>query len=333
MNESPLVLGSRDCDYPGFESEVRYKIGDTVIALRSEAAHSSPSKGITVSGEGFLLAEPGYDKFISREGPQVCLSHNWGSLPELGDWEQVFDSEGVWKLYRKIKTNGGTRHGIALYSPVFGLEPYQVTIFDEDYLRGDITTSASYFPGNAIPFPLRYPLAELIMINLLSQGRGVLLHACGIKVRDGSSMDGQGILFAGVSGAGKSTTARLWEGRPDISLLSDDRVILRKKDDGFWIYGTPWHGDADASSAEAAPLTHIFILEHSERNQARALTPVALAARLFVRSFPTFWERRGIEYTLKVLDDLSQTVPGHTLGFVPNSSVVDFILNFISLDG
>jgi hypothetical protein len=311
-------------------NELRFNIGETVIALRSETMTSTSQECFSSRDQGFLPSEPDYQKFISTEKPHAVLSHRWGEMPELESWDKVFDSHGVWRLYQKTETSGKDLFGIALHSPVFGSKPYQVAILEKDFQRGEIISSADYFPVQQIPFPLRYPLAEIIMINLLAQGRGALLHACGVKIQTGTLPVERGLLFAGVSGAGKSTTARLWQGQKNATLLSDDRVILRKKDNDFWIYGTPWHGDAGAAAAEAVPLTHIFILEHAASNQVRRLAPADLATRLFIRSFPTFWDRRGIEYSLQILDELSQAVPGYALGFVPDSSAVDFINDLIN---
>ena len=72
------------------------------------------------------------------------------------------------------------------------------------------------------------------MINLLGDGRGLVVHGCGMF--DGSD---EAYLFVGQSGAGKTTMARLWHAEPGVLILSDDRVILRSEPDGVWMYGTP----------------------------------------------------------------------------------------------
>jgi hypothetical protein len=62
-------------------------------------------------------------------------------------------------------------------------------------------------------------------MHRLTQEKAIELHGCGI-VRT----DGVGNLFVGHSGAGKSTTTRLWTSRQDVEVLSDDRIILRRDD-------------------------------------------------------------------------------------------------------
>ena len=74
------------------------------------------------------------------------------------------------------------------------------------------------------------------MILLLSLGKGILLHACGIDD------DGSGYLFLGNSTDGKSTMAKLWF-ENHAKVLNDDRIVVKEKDGEFWMYGTPWHGD------------------------------------------------------------------------------------------
>src|SRR5207237_1422736 len=49
------------------------------------------------------------------------------------------------------------------------------------------------------------------------------LHGCGIVGPGGASN-----LFVGHSGAGKSTTTRLWTALGGVEVLSDDRIIVRR---------------------------------------------------------------------------------------------------------
>ena len=62
------------------------------------------------------------------------------------------------------------------------------------------------------------------MIHRLACGQGLEVHAVGIV-----DEIGRGHLFLGHSGAGKSTTARLWLEQPEIRILSDDRIVLRRQ--------------------------------------------------------------------------------------------------------
>lgn len=63
---------------------------------------------------------------------------------------------------------------------------------------------------------------------------GLLLHSAGVL------RDGKGYIFFGVSGTGKSTIARLSADKG--SVLSDELVVIRKKGDGYQVYGSPFYG-------------------------------------------------------------------------------------------
>jgi len=73
------------------------------------------------------------------------------------------------------------------------------------------------------------------------------------------------------------------------------------------------------------PLERVFIIQHADENRAVPLIPLDATSRLLVRSFPTFWDQKGMTFTLEFLSQLSQAVPCYELGFVPDESVVDFV--------
>jgi len=285
---------------------LRFSIGGLVIAL---VCRNVPWDN---RDQGFPFLEPGHAAFLTGEAPDVVLESRLGALPDLAAWEPVFESNGVWRLYRQ-----DGQWAVQLSAPVPG--PYRVAIFSSGFLTGEIHSTAAETAAGQGRFALQYPLAEILMIHLLARGRGLLMHAC--AVRDGDD----GVLFAGTSGAGKSTMTRLWREHTGATLLSDDRVILRQHDDGFWIYGTPWHGDAGAASPERAPLRRIFILNHGRENQAIRLSPAQASGALLVRSFPTFWDAPGMEFSLQLLDRLSRAVPVYGLDFVPDDRVVEYV--------
>ena len=250
--------------------------------------------------------------FLTNGQPDIDLIVRMG-LPSFSDSAAlVFHTDGNWSLYQE---NG--RYVIPVCFPP-GAEPRLIAKMESDFRSGEIIVDDNRKIRSPF-FPLEYPLGELLFINLLARGRGVLLHAC--AVNDG----GKGLLFTGTSGAGKSTTANLWQNIPGVTLLSDDRVILRLRNNRFWIYGTPWHGDARAASPEGVPLERIFILKHASRNFATPLDPQDAVSSVLVRTFPTFWDADGMAFTLQFLTDLAETISCYELGFVPDHSMVDFV--------
>ena len=252
-----------------------------------------------------------YRPFISHASPEVTFHVRYEPAPYLELGNPLFDSGGNWVLHR-------VRGKPVIRIRTLKFDPYQIVILEPDFRHGDIYCIGEQWVKGELS-PLGYPLEEVLIVNLLVQGRGTLLHACGVSDGD------RGILFAGTSGAGKSTLATLWEGQKEVTLLSDDRVIVRQREGRFWVYGTPWHGDARVASPKAVPVEQIFIIQQADENKALPLNPLDAASRLLVRSFPAFWDAEGMAFTLEFLGQLSQAVPCYELGFVPDESVVDFV--------
>ena len=118
-------------------------------------------------------------------------------------------------------------------------------------------------------------LRPLVAARLLAQG-GLLVHSAAVD----------GFLFAGASGAGKSTIARMGldVGRP---VSSDDINALVRIGDRFVLAPLPFTGDLAEHeiTAEAIPLRALVALEKGAGESLRAL-PLAEAVALLVRSAP-----------------------------------------------
>ncbi len=227
--------------------------------------------------------------------------------------ELVFDSGAVWRMFRDE-----TGYRIDCSSDAFESGPYKIAQFDATFTRGTILIRPDVLPLELAP--LDYPLDELLMVNLLGRNRGVELHSCGVI-----DEAGRGHLFVGMSGAGKSTTARLWEG-VSRGVVSDDRVIVREHDGAMWMYGTPWHGEAELSLAARVPLVDVYLLVQAPSNEIRALENATAVARLFGCAFPPFYDAASVDYTLGFLERLVKAVPVRELRFTRDRAIVDLVL-------
>jgi hypothetical protein len=261
------------------------------------------------------LDEATEEFLVAPSNPEATVTAAWGDPGGASLGEPVFDSGGIWKLYRD-----GTRHRFLFSSPALGPLPYKEATFEADFSSGEVTLRRACFQAAHGLWPLEYPLDELLLQGLLARGRGVEVHACGVT--DGS---GRGLLFVGQSGAGKTTMARLWEGVPGITVLSDDRVILRRVGDRFTMYGTPWHGEAALAAPASAPLTGVFFLEQGAANTVVPLRGATAATRLFACGFPPFFDRSGLDFTLAFFAELAAEIPCQELRFAPDNRVVEFV--------
>jgi hypothetical protein len=231
--------------------------------------------------------------------------------------EALFDSGGLWSLYAE---DGGYRLNFLRAFP--GETPYKSAWFNKDFSEGRLELSRLFFNTPKAIYPLEYPLDEVLMIHHLAGGKGVEVHALGL-VDDA----GHGHLFLGHSGAGKSTSARLWQRQPGVHILSDDRIILRRDGGQVWMHGTPWHGDAGIASPHGALLSHIYILEQAPGNELVGVARSAATAEIFARSFVPRHSAQALDFTLQFIEQLAQELPCDVFRFVPQQSAVEVIRN------
>lgn len=220
--------------------------------------------------------------------------------------EVIFETDSTWGLYNK-------RSKVLTIPPLKGGNPRIVAEFDSGFRNGMVYI---YKDGENY---LLYPFLEVLTINLLSMGKGVLLHACCVDD------NGKGYIFAGPSGAGKSTMANLWKGRKGVRVLSDDRVILRGSDKGLMAYGTPWYGSANAIVADSVVVKRIFFIRHAKENKATPIKGVRSILELVTSSFLPFWDRDGVEYSMRFLSQVEKEGNLFCMGFLPEDGVVDLV--------
>lgn len=260
-----------------------------------------------------------YYNFLYNTQPEITINVTYNGLSEISlrEEDKIFDSQGSWHLYKVNDQKMFLQSDLIQGHKV----PYLIAFFDSNFKKIDLyrsnqDTEISSYEG-LLPFPLDYPFGEILMILILSKGRGLMVHACGIDD------DGKGYLLAGNSGHGKSTVARLWKGRSTV--LNDDRIVIRYKDRRFWMYGTPWHGEYTKVSPHGVPIEKIFFLHHADRNSVKKCNGAGAASMLLTRSFPPLWDAEGMKFTLDFCSQLVSAVPCYRLNFKPNESIIDFI--------
>jgi hypothetical protein len=278
------------------------RIGDISVALIPDMLDGSYDTPPKFSG-------------FQVEGPaDISLKIHFNQSPDVPAGDLVFDSGHGWR-------QSSVQDSYVLRVSSAYRDPRLVGVFSKDFRSGAIYTGVSETNPDQFIFPFTFPLGEIYMTNLLGTGLGVMLHSCGV-IRQGS-----GLVFAGVGGAGKSTTSRLWQKQSTARVVNDDRVIIRRIGRQFRLYGTPWHGEGGMALPEDAPLKRIFIIKHASSNQLIPLTPAQAVHGLLARSFSPFWSTAGLKFTLQFLAELCQEIPCFEFGFLPDQSAVDFICN------
>uniref|UniRef100_A0A7C3UW96 HPr kinase n=1 Tax=Desulfobacca acetoxidans TaxID=60893 RepID=A0A7C3UW96_9BACT len=256
-----------------------------------------------------------YLPFLSSDGQtDIAFHFLYAHLPSFQKARLIFNSQGSYRIYQ---------HQEKYLIPLGKGDPQRLAAFDLGFTQGEIYSSPQHFLPSQSPFDIylfEHPLDQLALVNYLAPKHGALMHASGMAVEN------QGLLFVGMSGAGKSTIAKIWQAITAEKLLNDDRIIIRRRHGSLRMYGTPWPGEAQISSPDSAPLKHIFFLEKAPHNSIRPLSPMEAATRLLACSFPPLYSRDGMESIIEFFSQVVTEIPCYELNFVPDRNVVDFIL-------
>jgi hypothetical protein len=255
------------------------------------------------------------EAFREDEGAfSIRMTVEWEPFLREETGARLFDSGGVWVLRRN-----GDQLVFDFSSPATIHSPYRRLLVDQSFSEARMLLSRKALQGVRPVFALEYPADELLFTNFLAaEGLGAEVHGCGLIDRENG-----GYLFLGHSGAGKSTTARLWQQLRNPEILSDDRIILRIDRGELWMHGTPWHGEGQFALPKKATIEKIFILRHANKNYFVPLSKSRAAGELFARCFPPFHSPEGLQSTVEFLDQVVSLVPCFEFGFVPDASAVE----------
>ena len=270
---------------------------------------------------------PCYEQFVLGSGhcmtdSVIGINLELGPFPDTEHAKMIFDTEQSWSLLFDGKDYFVILRSAVLREPLwmvrFDRSCRDITIFcgEPSLTREDNRILALN--------PLSYPLDQILLMYILSQKQGALVHAAGM------TLHGKGYIFPGRSGAGKSTMARLLYGRPESVMLSDDRIILRRHGSAVRAYGTPWPGDAGIAENRSARLDGIIFIRHGSSNRMKKLTPQEAWKMLMpVTSIP-WYDEKTLSVVLQFCEELVSAIPAYELSFLPVSSAADFLADFLA---
>jgi len=303
-------------------AEIRLNIAEVIILLRSDFALLQWSKK--------EQKERDYGRFLNffyhgKRKPQLVIEVRVTDvLPRTKGGQDKFithhyeDGQENWRLKKK-------RGGYIFQSLVKDKEI--VAFINKRFSRA----CAYLLPKSAKG--LAWDIADItddflhvLLINYLAlNSLGFFAHGVGIRERDG-----KGRLFCGKSGAGKSTTAKLWFRHSRAMILNDDRVIVRKRAKGFFLYSAPWHGEFSANFKRRlcpAALKELFFIYHHKKNIAKKISPQQAFSLLYSTTFPAFWDEDMLNKTAGLCANVVQRVSCCHLGFVNDRKVIPFVRN------
>ena len=119
-------------------------------------------------------------------------------------------------------------------------------------------------------------ILRCICEKILEEYNGFFLHCSCLLYED------KAIVFTAKSGTGKSTHARLWREvlSDKVTMINDDKPIVRYIDGEFIIYGTPWNGKHSLSNNIKAPIKAIYYLHQAKENKVERCDPISSISKM-----------------------------------------------------
>ena len=183
--------------------------------------------------------------------------------------------------------------------------------WDAASARGRIRQTANPYSIDAV--------LRIVHTLLLAKEGGFLLHAAS-AVRNGRAF-----LFAGVSGAGKTTISSL--APKDAVLLTDEISYVRKQEGGYSAFGTPFTGElAKLGENIHAPVAALYLLAKGPKNRVEPVRN-SEAVRALLSNILFFAEDAElVQLMFQSACEFVGRVPVYRLTFVPDARVWEMIV-------
>lgn len=265
-----------------------------------------------------IKISPPYQAFFITEIPQD--KHFFGDIhikkTQISDTKpakSVLTATDNNQKYWEIKLHSDKSIEILTANPETFEFPYLSAISTPPFTKWEITMPLINKNQN----PFLYPLGELMLYYIATYNQGCLIHGSAV------SDNGAGYLFSGVSGKGKSTMAKLWQ-NTGAKIINDDRILLNIKpqSEDIYMYNTPMFY---VQKPLTEKINKLFLIYHSPQNKIEKLSGTKAITGIMSNCIQHNYSIRNIDKLVEFLEKLTKKISVYSLGFVPNTNVVDFI--------
>lgn len=171
-----------------------------------------------------------------------------------------------WGVTYRWYTEAG-RHTLQRYSAPGRTPQFDYAVTRDS--RTEVVLAEGYRPAASA----QTVLEAASLFDILADAGMLVLHSAYIVTRQG-----QGILFSGPSGIGKSTQAALWQRYAGAEIINGDRALVWPQ--GRTVSGVFYAGTSGICRNVTAPLQAVILLEQGAENRICTLRPREAFARL-----------------------------------------------------
>lgn len=208
---------------------------------------------------------------IAHKNIRVCLNHEdeFKSLDKYQvDLKEEYSITTDLNLEIKIPN---IKPIVTEFYDLYEASTYKLQVQKQDGL----ITGYILYKGNEVilkplydNFLMEYLLSQYAISYIMGMNDALILH--------GSSFiyNNMGIILSAKSGTGKSTHSRLWQKYEDVTVINDDKNILKIEDDKIVIYPSPWSGKHMLDNNVSIKLYAIVFLYQNKTNVITKLKPM-----------------------------------------------------------
>lgn len=285
-------------------------IGRTLLSFTAEGL----TKGLAFSPshDDFLITDYAKASITSCDFERLDFLINDVPISRQTTWKEKIAGTEIWELWTNWEGN------YVFHNPL--QDSYRQVIVERDFSRGRVLGNFSFAPGTKV-FPIPQDLEIVIFANWLGTFGDIILHASGI------SKNGKGYVFAGNSGVGKSTLAAQLANYDGVTILGEDQVILRRINNDFWVFGTPWHENPAMCSSLGVPLEKLYFLERGIGTSVEALPAIECVSRILQTAFIPYYQRSSLEKIVNNLETITRDYEIQVLCYLLGDDLLSLISN------
>ena len=248
-------------------------------------------------GEEALLDEK-YEEILNHT--QMCITENFAIYDDGDTWSILsLLNEATLKYHMKYVVTASKDYSeMTMY---MSNEPYYYEAAD-DWIKPHIPFSS---------IVRTFCEAGMVMHD------GLPLHASMVE------KDGQGIIFLGPSGMGKSTQAKLWEKYQDADFIIGDRPGLRCIDGTWYGFGMPWDGKDNIMNQKKVPIKALISLEQAKENRIEKLTTQQAMLVLLNQAMMPMWDNAAMDKAMVLMGKLAGDIPFYHLKNLADKNATD----------